>query len=183
MTIFSVWLLRNQNVLTDQISKFESLDAWEVSLDIFAFFDVRWGWGSYDFDLFASHSHVKCKTFYSKEPCTGSNGTNAFRFNWTGNNNWIVPSISLFAKAINHARACLSNGTLIIPEWKSAGFWPLLVDDRGLFKDFVQNYFLYRKPRNFFQNPRNVFKSEFQSNVVVLRLCFEIEGPNIKMWF
>ena len=96
------------NVLTDQISKFESLDAWEVSLDVFAFFDVRWGRGSYDFDLFASHSHVKCKTFYSKEPCTGSNGTNAFRFNWAGNNNWIVPSISLFAKAIDKPCSCMS---------------------------------------------------------------------------
>ena len=151
MTIFPVWLPRDQNVLADQISKFESLDAWEVSFDIFAFFDMRWG--PHDFDLFASHSNAKCKKFYSKEPCTGSSGTNAFRFNWAGNNNWIAPSISLFAKAINHARACRSNGTLIIPEWKSTGYWPLLMEDRGLLKDFVENHFLYQKPRNFFQIP------------------------------
>ena len=57
MTIFPVWLPRDQNVLADQISKFESLDDWEVSFDIFAFFDMRWG--PHDFDLFASHSNAK----------------------------------------------------------------------------------------------------------------------------
>lgn len=33
-------------------------------------------------------------------------------------------------------------GTLVIPEWKSSAFWPLLKDDNGSFKTFVKDYYV-----------------------------------------
>ena len=33
-------------------------------------------------------------------------------------------------------------GTLIIPEWKSAAFWPLIVAEEGVYKDFIKSMYI-----------------------------------------
>ena len=33
-------------------------------------------------------------------------------------------------------------GTLIVPEWKSAMYWPMLVDQQGNYKSFVRDFMI-----------------------------------------
>jgi len=52
---------------------------------------------------------------------------------WHGEKNWLCPSVDV----IRHARACRAVGTLIVPEWPSAFFWPLLKPRPSRFASFV----------------------------------------------
>ena len=44
--------------------------------------------------------------------------------------------------AVQVLTACSGRGTLIIPEWPSAYFWPLLRDGPSRFKSFVREVFV-----------------------------------------
>ena len=48
--------------------------------------------------------------------------------------------------------SCKAKGTLVVPEWKSAPFWPLLCSfDRSLlFQDFVKDFCCLPKSRDMF---------------------------------
>ncbi len=47
----------------------------------------------------------------------------------------------MIGRAIKHCKICRAEGVLICPEWKSAYFWPLLVEQRGKnFRSFVIDY-------------------------------------------
>ncbi len=43
--------------------------------------------------------------------------------------NWLVPPPSLIAMCIRHLITCHSRGTLVVPYWPTATFWPLLFPD------------------------------------------------------
>ena len=61
----------------------------------------------------------------------------AFTVDWSGDHNWWCPPVSLVPRVIVHAQACMAEGTLIVPEWKSAPFWPQLQPVEGKFAQFV----------------------------------------------
>jgi hypothetical protein len=44
----------------------------------------------------------------------------------------------LIIKAISHASTCKAQGTIIIPIWKSAHFWPVLCSDGVHWSEFIQ---------------------------------------------
>lgn len=50
----------------------------------------------------------------------------AFKQFWGNDNNWLVPPPRLVCKTINKLKQDKGKGTLIIPQWKLAPFWPLL---------------------------------------------------------
>jgi hypothetical protein len=63
----------------------------------------------------------------------GTNGVDAFAFDWSSDNNWIVPPVSLVCKAINHMFLCKAKGVLVLPKWKSAlllDFYLKIIDTR-----------------------------------------------------
>ena len=45
-------------------------------------------------------------------------------------------TIGLVPRVLKHARACACYSTLVVPEWKSAVFWPLVHDAHG-FRPFL----------------------------------------------
>ena len=61
----------------------------------------------------------------------------AFTVDWSKEYNWWCPPVYLVPRVIGHARVCKASGTLIVPEWQSAPFWPLLHPSKGEFADFV----------------------------------------------
>ena len=67
----------------------------------------------------------------------GCCAVDALSQDWQGENNWLCPLVSMIVDVIRHARACLSVGTLIVPEWPSAFFWPLLKPQPSSFASFV----------------------------------------------
>ena len=103
-------------------------------------------------------------------------GTSCFEKNWKNFNCWLTPPVSLVSKVLIHMERCKARGTLVIPKWESANFWPLLVNGDGKFKGFIKDYDEYVRPFNFFVNSSNVsrvFHKNFESNVLVLKICYQ----------
>ena len=73
--------------------------------------------------------------------CPGTEAVDAFSVSWAGENNWLVPPIFLIPRVLNHMFALGGHGTLVVPDWLSASFWPLIFTDQGLspiFSDFFE---------------------------------------------
>ena len=66
----------------------------------------------------------------------GTEAIDAFTVNWSGENNYWCPPVHLIPRVLHHARACGCHGTIVVPEWTSAVFWPL-VHDAHNFRPFV----------------------------------------------
>ena len=66
----------------------------------------------------------------------GSEEIDAFSQYWFAENNWLVPPINL---VIRHLVTCKAKGTLIVPKWKSAAFWPLIFSKNLEYKQYVKD--------------------------------------------
>ena len=166
------WVPRNLNTVADSFSKIFDFDDWGVSSKIFNFFNKIWG--PFSCDVFASNSNFKVKKFYSLFWNPGTSGVDAFAFNWAQDTNWFVPPVHLISKTLKYIIHCRAKGTLVIPKWTSASFWPILLDLQGNFVPFVTDYIEYKYPTNFFipgSDKNSIFAQQtFQSNVLVLRI-------------
>ena len=171
LRVFPVWIPRESNTIADSLSRASSYsDSWSVNDSIFNYFNRLWG--PYTFDRFADNSNTKCPRFNSKLNCPDSSGINAFLFDWSRDNNWLVPPVSLLPSTILHLRSCRAVGTLVAPKWLSAPFWPLLSDEGGFFS-FVKDHVEYTTPSNFFNSVANkMFGMPLKFNVVVFKLDF-----------
>ena len=67
----------------------------------------------------------------------GAEAVDAFTVHWGLDNNWWCPPVALIPRIIGHARVCEAVGTLIVPYWPSAPFWPLVHPAVGSFANFV----------------------------------------------
>lgn len=103
---------------------------------IFSWIDSYWG--PHSVDRFASSHNAQLDRFDSRFWDIGTEAVDTFTVNWIGENNWVCPPVHLVCRALQHARACSCVGTLIVPLWKSAPFWPLLCPDGCVFAPFVQ---------------------------------------------
>lgn len=54
--------------------------------------------------------------------------------------NWLVPPPRLAASCIDKIITEKANCTLIVPTWKSAPFWPSLINKNGNYKEFITDY-------------------------------------------
>lgn len=139
----------------------------------FQLFDRRWG--PHTGDVFANEKNRKLSTCFSKYACPGSAGVNAFAQNWACYNNWLVPPVHLIGRTIRVLLQCKVGGTLIVPRWESAAFWPLFVSSpSGGFEKFVLDFVEYVTPHRVF-DPGSVDSSVFAQkmfayNVLVLRV-------------
>ena len=43
-------------------------------------------------------------------------------------------------RVIKHGRLCRATGTLVVPAWKSAPYWPVLCPDGTHFADFIHHW-------------------------------------------
>lgn len=89
---------------------------------------LNYSYGPYTLDRFATNYNTKCKRFNSRWWCPGTLGIDAFKQNWEGETNWIVPPPSLICECLKKFQEEEVKGTLIVPIWESAVFWPLLLN-------------------------------------------------------
>ena len=64
----------------------------------------------------------------------------AFTVNWSGENNWWCHPPVLIPRVLRYAEWCRASGTLVVPYWKSAPYWPLLCPRGEGLETFVVDY-------------------------------------------
>lgn len=125
--------------IADQGSKVSDTDNW--SLDATTFQQLQRGW-DFTVDLFANDYNAKCRKFYSNFWSVHSSGIDAFAHDWTNERAWICPPVKKIVEVIKRLRIDKLEAVLIVPEWKTADFWPMLFGRKGEllwpFKKFTQ---------------------------------------------
>jgi hypothetical protein len=129
------WVPRDDNVCADALSRTE--DANDYSLDPLVFQQLDKRWGPYTVDRFASMRTKQLTRFCSRFLNPGSEAVDAFTVSWKDENNWIFPPPYLIPRVLQHMAFGNEVGTLIVPEWHSAPWWPLLVTKDGCWQKFV----------------------------------------------
>ena len=129
------WIPRELNEKADQLSRIIDYDDWMLNPFMFAELDAIWG--PHTVDRFASFNNCQVPRFNSRCWNPGSEAVDAFTVHWAGENNWLCPPIALIPRVIRHAQVCAAVGTLVVPCWPSAPFWPILCPNESQFAEFV----------------------------------------------
>ena len=132
------WIPRSLNDKADYISRIQDFDDWKVNPQIFSWIDVMWG--PHSVDCFAHVDNTQLPKFYSRFWCPGSTAVDAFTVNWAEEVNWWVPPIHLISRVLRHAEICCAMGSLVVPAWKSAPFWPLICPDGIHLAPFIHSW-------------------------------------------
>ena len=132
------WVPREENQLADYWSKVIDYDDWMVHPAVFAQLDLMWG--PHTVDRFANASNRQLERFNLRFWEAETEAVDAFTSNWQGEVNWWCPPLNLVPRVIQHARKTRAQGTLIVPEWPSTPFWPILFPRKEQAAEFVMEY-------------------------------------------
>ena len=132
------WIPREQNELADYCSRIIDYDDWRLNPTIFEWLDKLWG--PHTVDRFADHTNTQVPRFNSRFWVPGSEAVDSFTCDWGIENNWWCPPICLVPRVVRHAQKTRARGTLVIPQWPSAPFWPLLFPNGSDPADFVTEW-------------------------------------------
>ena len=172
VNLYIKWIPRSENCLADFVSKMVDYDDWRVTDEFFAFIDSIWG--PHTVDRFANSENKKLRRFNSLFWNPGCESVDAFSQNWQGENNWLVPPIHLIPKAIQHLLTCRAKGTLVVPAWPSAPFWPILFQSEYNPQHFVSEIILLEKPNKYLKvgnyKKSLIGSDKFTSPIMVVRL-------------
>ena len=134
------WIPRSENEIADYISRIQDTDDWMI--DPYLFMSVDMMWGPHTIDCFASAYNHQLEKFHSRFWCPGTLAVDTFTVSWEGEVCWLVPPLHLISRVLKHAEHCHALGTLVVPLWKSAVFWPLLCPDGIHLAPFIHAWFL-----------------------------------------
>ena len=82
--------------------------------------------GGRTWDRFANNLNTQLPRFISQFWFPGTETVDTFTFDWGCGVNWVCPPPYLILRTIQHATKTFTRGTLVIPAWSSAPFWPVL---------------------------------------------------------
>ena len=142
------WIPRDLNIIADDISKFVDLDDYSINDGVFYSLDELWG--PHTCDRFACHYNAKLPKFNTRFYQPGTSGVNAFAQDWSNDNNWLCPPVCLTCKVLSHLKVCNAAGTLVVPLWRSAYFWPRLCFDGLHWSGFVHDWVILPDLPNLF---------------------------------
>lgn len=170
------WIPRNLNTCADDISKLVDYDDYAINDSVFYALDELWG--PHTCDRFACHYNAKLQVFNSRYYQPGSSGVNAFVQDWSNDNNWLCPPVCLTCKVVSHLKHCNASGTLIVPLWRSAHFWPILCFDGVHWSSFVHDWVVLPDLPHLFirgKAKNSIFGSgPLNFSMVALRINFSI---------
>jgi len=147
------WVPRTENEKADYISKMIDFEDWGVTNNFFSFIDKMWG--PHSVDRFASNLNNKLPRFNSVFWLPYSEAVDAFSQDWSVEINWLVPPINLVIRTIKHLIACNARGTLVVPKWTSAAFWPLLFDKDLRYRSYVMDVIEFRDAHGIYKHGAN----------------------------
>ena len=132
------WIPRELNERADYLSRIIDYDDWQLNPSVFS--ELEDCWGPHSVDRFASFHNCQVPRFNSRCWNPGSEAVDAFTVDWSGENNWWCPPIGLIPRVIRHAQACRAEGSMVVPLWPSAVFWPLVCPvNTGFFASFIRD--------------------------------------------
>ena len=123
------FLVRKTSMLTSRQSD------WEINDYIFTYLDNLWG--PYKAYRFEYDYNIKCKYFNSRFWCPGTAGIYLSTVTWGDTNNWIVPPSSVIPKVINQIKREKCSCTLAVPEWTSAPYWPMIINEQSNIREYI----------------------------------------------
>ena len=167
---------REMNELADYFSRVVDHDDWYIDHTVFAMVD-EW-WGPHTIDRFAASYNKQVERFNSRYACPATEAVDSFTVNWSGESNWLCPPPSLIIpRVIRHAECCKAQGTLVVPWWESAPFWPLLCPTGGEWASFGVDYGTLPLSEELIRPGRTgsaLFGGKFPNTAVIaLRVDFE----------
>ena len=121
------WIPREENTTADDLSKDVDYDDWMLDPLLFGKLDMKRG--PHTIDRFANEYNTQLKRFVALSWVPKCEAVDAFKMSWLNENNWIVVPPRLLPKVINQITGERAQGTVVVPMWKSAVFWPLLCPD------------------------------------------------------
>lgn len=161
-----------QRQKADYLSKLVDYEDWGVSQDFFSFIDSLYG--PHSVDRFANSKNKKLPRFNSLFWNPATEAVNSFTQDWRTENNWLVPPIYLVTKTIKYLINSKAVGTLIVPKWRSASFWPYIYKDKYSTYEYITDILEFSDASGIYvqgQNKSTVFGSNrFVSPVLALRL-------------
>ena len=145
------WIPRAENELADYLSRIVDSDDWMLSPDLFKL--IANMWGLFDVDRTACSCNCHLPRFNTKVWCPGTEAVDCFTQDLGKDcNNFVCVPPHLIRAFLYHMETCKAKGTLFVPEWKSAPFWPLLYsyDFPFLFPEFVKDFCYSPRSRDMF---------------------------------
>ena len=163
------WVPRDLNQEADALSKIQDSDSWGVDKDCFNYLNNLMG--PFTVDRFADDRNAKLACFNSKFYCPGTAHVNAFTADWSYHNNWCSPPVNRIGSTIKHMARCKAMGTLLVPEWKSAYYWPILYPDGVSLAGFVKKA-VFVTPYYYSCTPNSVFTGYVPFRTLALAISF-----------
>ena len=162
--------------MADYWSKVIDYDDWMVHPAVFAHLNQMWG--THTVDRFANGWNRQVSRFNSRFYEPDTEAVDAFTCDWQGEVNWWCPPVDLIPRVIQHAQKTKAKGMLIVPEWPSAPFWPILFPGNGDTAEYVVE--ICQLPRaDWLLIPgrlgSNLFSGVPNTNVLAVYLDFELE--------
>ena len=105
----------------------------------------------------------------------GTEAVNAMEESWVRENNRAVPPPRLILNCIRKIENEQADCSLIVPEWPSAPFWPMLFGTGGTFKSSISEVFQLPKRNIIDGGPGNnsIFQEDPLSfNILAIRFKF-----------
>ena len=174
------WVPRTDNDKADYISRIIDYDDWGVVDELFIYLDSLWG--PHEIDWFANDDNHKLTVFYSRYWTVNSMGIDAFTMNWHGVNGWFVPPVCLVARVLRYMKQCMAHGTIILPLWRSANYWPILSPTGEGFIREVKGCIDLPTNKEFYtvgKGNKSVFGNiDLPFRVLALRMDFGTHGTN-----
>ena len=170
------WIPREFNQEADELSRLASKDDYMLNPNIFAALDLLWG--PHTIDRFATFRTRQIPRFCSRWPNPCTEGVDAFTLSWSGENNWIFPPPYLIPRVLQHLEHCMEFGTLIVPLWTSAPWWPLVTRDGTQPAAFVHDWVEIPPSEDMFipaSSGASLFSGKPSYRVLALRVSFA--GP------
>ena len=153
------------------------LDDWMLDPQVFKELDAKWG--PHTVDRFADNYNKQLSHFNSRFWSLGTETVDTFTCSWNGENNWWCPPVYLVPRVIQHAKETQAAGTLIVPCWYSAPFWPLIFPDGNSPAGFIHEIQELLQQARLFLPQRSgsvLFKGIPNTKVLALRLDFGSSG-------
>jgi hypothetical protein len=140
---------------------------------------IEWARFKPTFDLLASPSNAKCVNFAVRFPENNRRDwVNAFTLNWKILGEvFACPPPGLIIPVLRQFAIQKATGILMIPEWKSAKFWPVICPDGEHFLNMFVRYMRF--------SPKLVVGPEVVSDTFRRRqnfLALRVNGGRVNPW-